>query len=51
MCFTNKINTPPTPTGKVPVESCKERKYCKTELFLLKTFYQLVFWIPVKNKV
>jgi len=31
--FTNRINTPPAPTGKVPMDSVKERKYCNTKLF------------------
>jgi len=49
MRFTNKINTSPAPTGKVSIEKSKERKYCNTEVFFLKPFYQLVFWIPVQN--
>jgi len=50
MLFTNKINTPPTPTGKVSMESSKDRKYCNTKVFyFFKPFYQLVFWIPVQN--
>ena len=50
MQFTYKINTPSAPTGKVSVmESSKERKYCNTNGFFLKPFYQLVFGIPVQN--
>ena len=32
MLFTNIINTPPEPTGKVSMESSKEQKYCNTFL-------------------
>ena len=51
MLFTNKIKTPPAPTGKVSMESSKEHKYCNTKVCFLKPFNQLVFWIPVQYLV
>ena len=45
-----KYNQNTSRTYKVSMESSKERKYCNTEVFgfFHKSFYQLVFWIPVQ---